>query len=104
VTRRPRRLRSRLTSLRRQLDDAVADGCLDFRIDVSRVVFVDASGLSVLVRRRNDMTSRGGVVRFEGASARFRWVAEVAGLVSAFGLDAESSGGGCRVQEGAARR
>lgn len=71
----------------RQLDEAVARGYDDFVVDAGDVTFVDAGGLSVFVRLRNTVRSNGGVLRFDAASPRFRWVCAVAGLDRPLGLE-----------------
>lgn len=72
----------------RQVDDAVAGGRADFVVDAGAVTFLDAGGLSSLVRMRNAARTQGGVLRFSAASPRFRWVCGVAGLEESFGLTA----------------
>lgn len=71
----------------RQLDDAVRDGCVSFRVDLSGVTFADAAALGTLARLHNVVAPRGGEVVVSAASAKFRWVADAAGLRDAFGLD-----------------
>ena len=72
----------------RQVDDAVAHGSGDFVVDAGAVTFLDAGGLSSMVRLRNAARAQGGVLRFSSASPRFRWVCGVAGLEESFGLTA----------------
>ena len=73
--------------LRGELDAAVSGGCVAFEIDASRVTFVDATALGLLVRLHNAVEPLGGEVRIVAASENFRWSADVAGLGDAFGLD-----------------
>ena len=72
--------------LRRHLADAVARECRSFTLDLARVTFTDAGGLSAVVRLKNDVRPRGGDVVIVAASPTFRRVAGLAGLTEAFGL------------------
>lgn len=72
--------------LRHRIDDAIDGGCTSFTVDVSGVTFVDAGGLGTLVRLSNAVTAVGGSLAVVAASPRFRQVAEIAGLGTAFEL------------------
>lgn len=74
-------------TLRNRLDEAVGAGSLLFTVDASAVSFVDAGGLGTLVRLRNVVRPLGGTVEVSAASEVFRWIADVAGLGTAFELD-----------------
>jgi len=78
--------------LRERVYEAVADGCLDYAVDASEVTFIDAGGLGALVGLTNKVTPLGGSVVVCAASTTFRWVADLARLGSAFGLDDLPSG------------
>jgi|SRR6478609_4744678 len=73
--------------LQRRLERAVDRGCLYFNVDVSGVSFIDAGGLSALVRLNNIVAPYGGSVEVVACSSRFRCVAGLAGLGNAFGID-----------------
>jgi anti-anti-sigma factor len=73
--------------LRDRLDEAISRGCISFTVDTSAVTFVDAGGLSMLVRLNNAVAPFGGTVEVVAASRRFRQVAEIVGLGAALGLD-----------------
>jgi anti-sigma B factor antagonist len=81
-------------SLRFRLEQAIDRGCITIIIDASAVTFVDAGGLGMLVGLRNSVAPYGGSVTVEAASDRFLWVAELAGLGSAFDLDLLPDGPG----------
>ncbi|WP_345520996.1 STAS domain-containing protein [Nocardioides conyzicola] len=72
--------------LQDRLDEAVSSGCFSFDVDLDAVSFVDAGGLSLLVRLRNSVMPHGGAVSVVAASGRFRKVARIAGLGHAFDL------------------
>ena len=78
------------SGLRRQLQDALAQGGTRFKVDAADVTFVDAAGLGELVRLRNAVTPVGGTVTFVAASPAFRRACQVAGLTRAFRLSAPS--------------
>ena len=73
--------------LRERLDEAISRGGVTFEVDASAVTFLDAGGIGTLVWLRNSVAPFGGTVTVVAASARFRHVAELTGLGSAFGLD-----------------
>ena len=77
-------------SVRRDVDDALADGTTDFVVDASAVTFVDAAGLRAFVRLRNATVARNGRLTFVAPSAAFVWVCGMAGLQRAFGLERAS--------------
>ena len=72
--------------LRRQLDDALAQGCTHFTVDVAGLTFIDAAGLDAFVHLHNATTQLGGTVTFVAASPAFDASAVYAGLTDAFGL------------------
>lgn len=73
-------------SMRRKVDDMLADDTTEFTVDASQVTFVDAAGLGAFVRLRNAALAREGRLTFVAASDPFVWVCEMAGLRRAFGL------------------
>ena len=62
--------------VRWRLDDALAQGCTRFTVDVAGLTFIDAAGLDAFVRLHNATTQLGGTVTFVGhqssISARVR--------------------------------
>ena len=86
--------------LRQRLEDAIDSGCLHFTVDASEVTFIDAGGLGLLVRLRNAVLPFGGSITVSAASDRFRRVAQLTDLETAFDLDLlgdELASGGSRV-------
>lgn len=73
--------------LRDRLDEAVNSGCISFTLDASAVTFLDAGGIGLLVRLRNDLAPYDGSVAVTAASRRFRQVVDLTGLGAVFGLD-----------------
>jgi anti-sigma B factor antagonist len=70
---------SALTVLLRQ---AVAAGCRDFRVDVARVTFCDASTMGLLVGLDRRVRVDGGSLVIVGASSRVARLLHIAGLES----------------------
>lgn len=52
------------------------------RVDLSRLSFLDASGLSTFVRARRVLAARGQLLELTGANAMVRRVFELAGLAT----------------------
>ena len=76
--------------VRWQVDDALAQGCTRFTVDVAGVTFIDAAGLDAFVRLHNATTQLGGNVTFVGTSPAFRRVCGFTGLTEAFRLSEQS--------------
>jgi anti-sigma B factor antagonist len=74
--------------VRGRLDDALAQGCTGFTVDVAGVTFVDAAGLGTFVHLHNATVELAGTVTFVATSPSFRRVCRLAGLTEAFGLGA----------------
>ncbi len=72
--------------VRWQLDDALAQGCTRFTVDVAGLTFIDAVGLDAFVRLHNATTQLGGTVTFVATSPEFRRVCRFTGLTDAFRL------------------
>ncbi len=71
--------------LRRLLADLIEDqGNLFVDVDLSRVRFLDASALRVLVRQRQTLEARGGVFALAGVRPNLSRVLEVTRLASYF--------------------
>lgn len=73
--------------LRHRLDEAIERGCRHVTVDTSAVTFVDAGGLGLLVWLNNRVAGLGGSLAVVAASPRFRQIADLVGLGTAFGLD-----------------
>ena len=76
--------------VRWQVDDALAQGCTNFTVDVAGLTFVDAAGLGSFVRLHNATTRLGGTVTFVATSPACRQVCDLAGLTESFGLSGPS--------------
>jgi len=72
--------------LRWQVDDALAQGCTRFTVDVGGLTFIDAAGLDTFVHLHNATTRLGGTVTFVAASPAFRRVCSFTGLTEPFRL------------------
>lgn len=103
-----------LITLAGEIDLAVKD-CLDFvadqaidrdlpvRVDVSRVTFMDSTGLSLLIRLAATERKSGRTLRVEGADRRVRDLLDVAGVSQVLDLTAlERSGAKAQNETGAA--
>ncbi len=66
--------------LRRRLDEPIHRGCRDLVVDLSRVTFLDSTGLGVLVGRLKLVRSQGGRMRIVGATDRVLKVFTITGL------------------------
>jgi anti-anti-sigma factor len=73
-------------ALRRGALHAMDEHGPELTLDMSRVTFMDCSGLSVLARVRNEAISRGGHVTLVGLTDRSSRLLQVFGLHSLFGL------------------
>jgi anti-sigma B factor antagonist len=69
-----------------QVDDAVAAGCTDLRLDLGRLTFIDAAGIGLLVRLRAAMTRIGGSMELVEAGECVRRLCAILELGSVFGL------------------
>lgn len=70
--------------LHHALDQVVADGATEVRLDLARVEFMDSTGIAALLGARTKLEGRGKIV-VEPASAAVQRVLEVAGLDVHFG-------------------
>lgn len=70
----------------RQVGDAVAAGCTDFRLDLGGLTFIDAAGIGLLVRLRATATRIGGSMELVEVSSCVRRLCTILELRSAFGL------------------
>ncbi len=59
-------------------------------MDLSRVEFVDSSGLRVIVSLGNELESRGGRLELSGLSAAARRILELTGLIDRYRTDDSS--------------
>ncbi|MFI9720833.1 STAS domain-containing protein [Streptomyces sp. NPDC052396] len=64
--------------------EALAACCPDLVVDLSAVTFLDASGLRLLLRTRNQLARRGGRLRVVPGGPRVSRVIRIAGLRTAF--------------------
>jgi anti-sigma B factor antagonist len=67
------------------LEDAITRGARRIEMDLSRLSFVDSSGLAVLIRAQQRVAARGGALAIEPASEPARRLFEVAGVSELFG-------------------
>ena len=77
--------------VRWQLDDALAQGCTRFTVDLAGLTFIDAVGLDAFVRLHNAATQLDGTVTFVSTSPAFQRVCAFAGLTETFRLSAPST-------------
>lgn len=70
--------------VRERLDAAVADGRVDLVVDLSRVRFLDSTGLGVLVGRLKLTRSRGGSLRLVAVEEKVLKVFGITGLDKVF--------------------
>jgi anti-sigma B factor antagonist len=66
--------------LREQIVALVNEGATQVALDLSRVEFIDSSGLSVLIAGLKRLRERGGDLSLRAASAQARRVLEASGL------------------------
>jgi anti-sigma B factor antagonist len=71
-------------ALERQLAALVNDGVTDVVLDLSRVSFIDSSGLSVLVVALKRLRSRGGALRLAGCQSPVQTVLDLTALSRVF--------------------
>jgi anti-anti-sigma factor len=69
--------------LRAALDQAIADGATDLRVDLTAVPFLDSTGLTALIEASTKLEGRGTVV-VTAASAPVRRTIEMTGLGTYF--------------------
>lgn len=62
------------------VDGQLAEGRTHLRVDLSALSFVDATGLSVLVRAHHQLLTRRGALVITAMSARCRRLIEMVGL------------------------
>jgi anti-sigma B factor antagonist len=79
--------------VREKLDEQILSGRTDLVIDLSKVSFLDSTGLGVLVGRLKLTRSRGGHLRLAGADDRVLKVFSITGLDKVFEIhpDLESA-------------
>ena len=67
--------------LRQQIDAAASDShCRRLTLDLSRLTFMDSSGIGLIMGRYRMMTAAGGTLRVENAPPRVQQMMELAGL------------------------
>ena len=69
-----------------ELDDTLQGGVHTLELDVSRLRFLDSSGLRVLIVAHNQLDPKGGGVVLVGPSDATRRVIEISGLDQSFTL------------------
>jgi len=62
------------------LQDIVAGRPVRLVVDLSRVTYIDSSGLAVLIRAVNDVEAYGGTVMIAGAQQAVNTIIEASGL------------------------
>lgn len=70
--------------LRRRLDDAVDAGAHDVSVDLSRVGFMDSSGLGALMAVHHRLQESGGGIAIVGATPPVRKILEITALDEVF--------------------
>lgn len=75
--------------LRRELDDAVDAGARDVRVDLSRVGFMDSSGLGALMAVHHRLQGIDGRITIVGATPPVRKILEITALDEVFVLAPE---------------
>lgn len=66
--------------LRETIVELVSQGVVDVIVDLSRLEFIDSSGLGILVAARNRTAERGGSLLLRSPSAQTSRVLEISGL------------------------
>lgn len=72
--------------VREKLDEQIQSGNADLVVDLSKVTFLDSTGLGVLVGRLKLARTRGGHLRLVGADDRVLKVFSITGLDKVFDL------------------
>lgn len=68
-------------AVRKQIDDAIEKtGCTDIVFDLSRVEFMDSSGIGVILGRYNKVNEKGGRVYIAGETEYMRKLLDMAGI------------------------
>lgn len=74
------------SSLRQDVIAALAPDCRRLTVDLSGTVFVDSSGLGVLISLHKAMQSRGGCIRVLNPAPQVRQILELTRLDSVFDI------------------
>jgi anti-sigma B factor antagonist len=77
--------------LREQLVTLAEREDSDIVVDLTRLAFIDSTGLSVLVMALNRSRATGGSIVLRNPSDSVMRILEITGLVSVFGIEEESS-------------
>lgn len=72
--------------VREKLDEQIHSGNTDLVVDLSKVTFLDSTGLGVLVGRLKLARTRGGHLRLVGADDRVLKVFSITGLDKVFDI------------------
>jgi anti-sigma B factor antagonist len=72
--------------------DALERGDRHFRLDFSRTIYIDSSGLGVLVSLRKQVTARGGTLRIGGLNAELRTLFVATKLNGLFRIEDDGEG------------
>jgi anti-anti-sigma factor len=67
--------------LKQQVDELAAGGSLDIVLDLSRLAFIDSSGLRVVISAHREMADRGGQLTLQSPSDTAQRLLEITGLV-----------------------
>jgi anti-anti-sigma factor len=67
--------------LKQQVDELAEAGSLDVVLDMSRLAFIDSSGLRVVISAHREMADRGGQLTLQSPSATAQRLLEITGLV-----------------------
>jgi anti-sigma B factor antagonist len=73
--------------LRKVLHKAVAGGKRQLTVDLSRVPFIDSSGIATIVEALKLLRKRQGTVKVVGSSSTIRDTFEIAGLTRILGIE-----------------
>ena len=72
--------------LREELLQLSSDGAMEVTVDLSRLEFVDSTGLSVLITGLKRLRERGGDLALRAPNASTRRVLEITGLTEVFAI------------------
>jgi anti-anti-sigma factor len=67
--------------LKQQVDELAGAGSLDVVLDLSRLAFIDSSGLRVVISAHREMADRGGQLSLQSPSDTAQRLLEITGLV-----------------------
>ena len=67
--------------LKQQVDELAEGGSLDVVLDLSRLAFIDSSGLRVVISAHREMADRGGQLTLRSPSDTAQRLLEITGLV-----------------------